>query len=151
MGQRKRTIRSQILHITAGALQTGPAAQQQHKQTMVSSFYSATEILTHCSAAAAANSATRPPARSHKNIISLLAPCSLLVAAGGGRTQKISGQIFLLAGPGPCTISAASVWPGCWLPAAGCWGELLVSKFNLMPDKGLGHGSRGWAGQRSIA
>ena len=35
--------------------------------------------------------------------------------------------------------------------AAGCWGELLVSKFNLMPDKGLGHGSRGWAGQRSIA
>ena len=34
--------------------------------------------------------------------------------------------------------------------AAGCWGELLVSKFNLMPDKGLGHGSRGWAEINSL-
>ena len=127
MGQRKRTIRSQILHITAGAQQTGPAAQQQHKQTMVSSFYSATEILTHCSAAAA-NSATRPPARSHKNIISLLAPCSLLVA---GRRRKCLDKYFCCLGPDPaqvCTISAASVWPGCWLLAAGvsCWFQNLT-------------------------
>ena len=146
MGQRKRTIRSQILHITAGALQTGPAAQQQHKQTMVSSFYSATEILTHCSAAAAANSATRPPARSHKNIISLLAPCSLLVAASGGGRRKSLDKYFCWLGPDPAQYLLHQSGQ-----AAGCWGELLVSKFNLMPDKGLGHGSRGWAGQRSIA
>ena len=124
---------------------------------MVSSFYSATEILTHCSAAAAANTATRPPARTHKNIISLLAQCSL--AAGGGwwradaenlwtnifaaRTRLKSAQ-YLLHQSGQAA--------GCWLlDAASCRGELLVSKFNLMPDKGLGHGSRGWAGQRSIA
>ena len=92
-------------------------------QTMVSSFYSATEILTHCSAAAA-NIATRPPARTHKNIISLLAQCSLLLAAcGGGQTQKISGQIFLLPGPGSslhniCCISLARLLAAgcCWLP-----------------------------------
>ena len=146
MGQRKRTIRSQILHITAGARQTGPAAQQQHKQTMVSSFYSATEILTHCFAAAAANSATRPPARTHKNIISLLAPCSLLVAASGGGRRKSLDKYFCWLGPDPAQYLLHQSGQ-----AAGCWGELLVSKFNLMPDKGLGHGSRGWAGQRSIA